>query len=232
VDTLKRASGSTVEKLRGRMAQVFDWCVGYGHIEESPMPTNGVLASVLNTKRERKNHAALAYADVPSFVAGLPSSNAGACMQFLVLTAVRSNEARGCRWSEIDRDAAVWTIPASRMKSGREHKVPLSPAALDVLDSLSRRGEYVFPGRKTGSTLSDETLRALVKDRGVTTHGMRASFSTWAAEQTDVSRDVREASIAHKTEDRTSGAYQRSTFFDARAALMSKWADHVTSAAK
>ena len=227
IDCLKGADGSTRDKLRLRLTQVFDYCAAYGYIEDSPVPTNGTLAAVMNVKRERKNHAAMKWSDVPAFFAALPQTTAGACMAFLILCGVRSNEARGAKWTEIDTGAATWTIPADRMKSKRQHAIPLSPAAVAILESMPRRGQYVFAGRKAGSTLSDETLRSLVRDRGVTTHGMRSALRTWCQEH-GVARDVAEAALAHVVaQSSTEAAYARSDLFDARRPVMDRWGDYV-----
>ena len=181
----------------------------------------------MNVKRERGHHAAMAWSDVPAFFAALPETAAGQCMRLLILTGVRSNEARGAKWSEIDRQAATWTIPADRMKSKREHRIPLTTAALAILDTMPRRGDLVFPSRTGKGCLSDEALRRLVKDHGVTTHGMRSAFRCWCQEN-GVARDVAEAALAHAVaQDATEAAYARSDLFDARRDAMAKWTEYV-----
>lgn len=218
---------SVVDKLKVRTKQVFDWAVAYGYCETNPVPLNGELrAAMPSAKRSVTHHAALAWTAIAGFFAGLPSSPSGACMRFLILTAARSNEARGAQWSEIDTEAATWTIPADRMKSRREHVVPLSQGALAVLAGLPRRGALCFPGR-TGGELSDEGLRQLAKRASVTTHGFRSTFSTWCAEAGDVAESVTEHCLAHRTGNSVSRSYNRSTYFDARRDAMAKWAAHV-----
>ena len=218
---------SIIDKLKVRIKQTLDFAVAYGHVETNVTPLNGELrAAMPNAKRSVKHHAALAWNAIAGYFAGLPSSSAGQCMRFLILTAARSNEARGAQWSEIDTTAKTWTILAERMKSRREHVVPLSPAALAVLASMPHRGALCFPGR-TGGEVSDEGLRQLAKRANVTTHGFRATFSTWCAEAGDVAESVCEHSLAHVTGNSVSRSYNRSTYFDARKAAMAKWAAHV-----
>ena len=228
VAALKAAEGSARDKLRLRLTQVFDWAVAFGYIEESPVPTNGVLSAVMNVKRQRKNHASMPWQDVPAFFRALPATAAGSCMKILILCGVRSNEARGAKWSEIDNtEAATWTIPATRMKSKRLHRIPLSTAALAVLDTLPRRGDLIFPSRTGKGCMSDETLRNLVKAHKVTVHGMRTSLRTWCQEH-DVARDTAEAILSHATaQNSTEAAYARSDLFEARRAAGSKWAAHI-----
>ena len=219
---------SIVDKLKVRVKQVFDWAVAYGYCEANPVPLNGELkAAMPNAKRAVAHHAALPYAELPAFYAALPTTASGRCMAFLILTATRSNEARGCRWSEIDTEAATWTIPGERMKSRREHRIPLSADALAILAGMPRRGEFVFPGR-TGGELSDESLRQLAKRANATTHGMRASFSTWGAEAGGIAESVIEHALAHVTGNTVSRSYNRSTYLEARRDAMAKWAKFVT----
>ena len=217
---------SIIDKLKVRIKQTFDWAGAYGYCETNPVPLNGELrAAMPSAKRKVTHHAALAWDAIAGFFAGLPTTASGRCMAFLILTVCRSKEARGAKWSEIDTESATWTIPADRMKSRREHVVPLSPAALAVLASMPRRGALCFPGRS--GELSDESMRRMVKGAGVTTHGMRACFSTWCAEAGDVAENVCEHSLAHVTGNSVSRSYNRSTYFDARRDAMAKWAAHL-----
>ena len=227
IDALKGASGSVREKLRIRLAQTFDWATAYGYIESSPVPPNGVLKAVgAESRRTRSHHAALDWRKMPEYFAALPQTTAGRCMEFLILTCTRSAEARGARWSEIDHEAATWTIPQSRMKSKREHRIPLSTAAVAVLDAMPKRGPFVFAGRSTGH-ISDEGLRGTVKAHKVTVHGMRTAARMWMQE-TGEPRDVSEAALAHVVaENQAEAAYARSDLFDARRGLMDRWAAFV-----
>ncbi len=150
-------------------------------------------------------------------------------MEFLILTAARSGEVRGAVWSEIDLQAAIWTIPASRMKAKREHRVPLSPRAVEILNAareMSDGSDLVFAGARKGRPLSDMTLSKLTKELGfdVDVHGFRTSFRMWAQEQTDAPREVAEAALAHTIRNQAEAAYARSDLFEKRRGLMAAWA--------
>ena len=149
-----------------------------------------------------------------------------------MLTACRSGEVRGARWDEIDLGARTWTIPAQRMKAEREHVVPLSDAAIDVLREAAELRDLsglVFPSSR-GKVMSDMTLSKLAKEVGVagTPHGMRSAFRTWAAEKTDVPREVAEECLAHVNPNRVEAAYQRSNLLEKRRLLLDRWARYVT----
>ena len=205
---------------------VFDWATVYGHCAESPMPQNGQLRAVMDTTRKGGHHAAMDWHLAPEFFAGLPTTAAGQCMRLLVLLGLRSNEARNLRWSDIDTDAQMLTIEASRMKSRREFKQPVTTAAQTVIDSMPKRGDLVFPSERTGRPLSDMALQGLAKKADVTCHGFRASFSTWAADNGQDATAV-EHCLHHLTGTEVSRAYCRSeyverrrTVLDARAAFI------------
>ena len=170
--------------------------------------------------------------------------NSSRAIAFTILTASRSGEVRGGRWSEIDFKEKVWTIPAERMKAHREHQVPLSDAALAVLESIPRGGEFVFPGTK-GQPLSDMSLTAVIRrmnsdeskpvwvdaaGEGITVHGFRSTFRMWTAETTAYPREVAEHALAHKLPDAVERAYQRGTQFLKRQLLMSEWGVYCTGA--
>ena len=151
--------------------------------------------------------------------------------EFLVLTACRSGEVRGARWDEVDDTAATWTVPPQRMKAKLEHRVPLSSRAVAVLDDareISDRSGLVFPS-PTGRVLSDSTLSKLLRELriGAVPHGFRSSFRDWAAERTDVPREVCELALAHVNSDRVEAAYRRSDLFEKRRDLMDAWAAYV-----
>ena len=155
------------------------------------------------------------------------------CFRFLVLTAARSGEARGARWSEMDTDAREWRIPGERTKTGAPHRVPLSAEAMAVLErarALDDRGELVFPGRQRERELSNMTLTKILRDNGLadraTVHGFRSAFRDWCAE-TGAPREVAEAALAH-TVGGVEGAYFRSDLFERRRALMDQWAVFLT----
>jgi integrase len=184
------------------------------------------------------HHAALPYEKVPAFLQMLRQADGGEptkiALEFLVLTAARTNEVIGARWEEIDRDAKTWTIPASRNKSGREHRIPLSSRCLEILDRaavLADSGPYVFPGRSPKKPLSNMVfLMALrrLKNDDITAHGFRSSFRDWAAERTNFPRAVCEAALAHTIRDKSEAAYNRTDLFDRRRELMTAWAAFAT----
>jgi integrase len=181
----------------------------------------------------------LPYAKIPEFIEALSEAAvgrpAGLAFEFLVLTATRTSEALKAKWDEIDAELEIWTIPGSRMKSGREHRVPLSPRCLEILaraKELSAGGSYVFPGQSAGKPLSNMVFLMTLRRMGldVTTHGFRSSFRDWASERTNFPRDVCELALAHVVKDKTEAAYRRGDLLDKRRDLMAKWAAFATSA--
>lgn len=176
------------------------------------------------------HHTALPYADMPGFWGRLHSDVSGAaadCLKLIILTATRSGEARGARWCEFDTAAKIWEIPAERTKSNRAHKVPLSEQVLALLETLPKGGEYLFPNRNRrpiGDAIVSRTPKKLGHD--VTAHGFRATFRTWAQEQTSFPEEVAELSLAHVNTDATRAAYARGQMLPARAELMQAWATY------
>ncbi len=175
----------------------------------------------------------MAFDDVPEFIGRLREREAMAALalEFLILTAARSGEVFGARWAEFDLDAKVWTIPAARMKAGREHRVPLSSRALAILGTLAaaRKGDFVFPGQRHGKPLSAMSLEMMLrrmKVEGVTVHGFRSAFRDWAGETTSFPREIAEAALAHVSGDATERAYRRGDALEKRRALMAAWANH------
>jgi integrase len=228
---------TTAARLRGRIESVIGAAKARGeYVGENPATWKGHLDHLLPAPRKvRKveNHAAMAWEAVPSFVAELRTREGGiaaAAMEFLVLTAGRSGEVCGARWSEIDLKKALWTIPASRMKAGREHLVPLSPAATHLLERMAklRTGELVFSGQSSGRPLSGTALRLLLRRMNVdaTVHGFRASFRTWAGDKTNFQREVIEKALAHLVGDDTEQSYDRGALFEKRRKLMAAWAEY------
>jgi integrase len=180
--------------------------------------------------KEKQHRKAMPYADVPAFIAGLHGQMATfgrLALELTALTATRSIETRAAEWSEFDRDAGLWTIPASRMKRGKSHVVPLSKAALAVLEraaALRIEGtNLVFPGNNLG-TMSDMTLLKVLRDakEPYHVHGFRSAFTDWAADR-GFPHAVVEAALAHKTPDATQAAYRRTTYLDKRSELMEAW---------
>jgi integrase len=167
---------------------------------------------------------------------------AAACLRFGILTAARSGEARGAQWSEIDLDAGTWIVPGDRMKTGEEHRVPLSSAAASILraawppdaEEQSAKG-LVFPGGKAGRPLSDVALNKALATAGAgdfTVHGMRSTFRDWTAENTQHPRELAEASLAHANPNKVEAAYRRSDLLEKRRQLMQDWSDHCTGKAE
>ncbi len=231
VDVIK-AAGKNADKVKMRLRQTFAWAVGYGFIDANPVPVNGELQAVLGAdKRTVKHHTAMPWADVPAFFAALPETAAGACLALLILCGLRSNEARNLRWTDVDPDARMLTIPAERMKSRREFRQPLTAAALAVIGGMPRRGDLVFASERTGRALTDVALQARTKGAGVTVHGFRASFSTWAAENGQDETAV-EHCLHHLTGTEVSRSYNRSDYIDRRRRVLDAWATHVTGPAE
>ncbi len=229
----------TMSRVRNRIELVLSWATVRGYRDgENPATWRGNLDQVLpkpSKVSKSKSHRALPYALMHEFMpllAAAPGSGAR-CLEFLIYTACRSGEARGALWSEIDLPNAVWRIPAQRMKASREHRVPLSEPAIELLKSLPTFGgtDLVFPGT-LGNPLSDMTLTATMRRMKVdaTPHGFRASFATWAQERTAYPSDVREHALAHTVGNKTTGAYERGDQFDRRINLMADWARFVNTA--
>jgi len=184
-----------------------------------------------------EHHAALPWREVGAFMAALSEREAGSvaalALRFCILTAARSGEVLGARWAEIDLAEAVWTVPAVRMKAGREHRVPLTAAATAVLRQAAELGTskaadaFVFPGQRPGKGLSVMALAMVLRrmDRGdLTVHGFRSTFRDWCAEATNFDRDTAEAALAHTLRDKVEAAYRRGDLFDKRRRLMEDWA--------
>jgi integrase len=225
----------TASIVRSRLELILDYARARGwRTGENPAIWRGNLRSLLPPpgKVHRTVHrAALPWRDAPALMAALASESnmAARCLRFLMLTATRSQEARACRWSEIDMGAALWTIPASRMKAGKQHRVPLSDAAMDILEALAgmRTGELVFFSRVRGRPVADTTLAAALKRRGqhaITIHGFRSTFRDWAAD-TGQPADAAELALAHVVGSQVTRAYARSDLLEARRTLMHAWAE-------
>ncbi|MCY3812390.1 MAG: tyrosine-type recombinase/integrase [Gammaproteobacteria bacterium] len=224
----------TARRVRQRIGAVMKWAVAQGHREDNPAG-DAISAALPNNRVPPTHQRALPHAEVGTALARVRGSGAHVgtkhAFEFLVLTASRSGEVRQARWEEIDRDGAVWTIPGERMKTGREHRVPLPPRALEVLDAAARLSDgdgLVFPS-PTGRVLNHSTMTKLLGDLGIdaVAHGFRSSFRDWAAECTDAPREVCELALAHVNSDRVEAAYRRTDLFDRRRALMADWAAYV-----
>ncbi|MFG1361025.1 tyrosine-type recombinase/integrase [Xanthobacter pseudotagetidis] len=230
----------TASRVRGRIEAVLDAAKAKGlRTGENPARWKGHLALTLpkRQKLQRGHHAALPYSEVSAFLKRLRlvRGMSSFALEFAIFTAARSGEVRGARWSEIDADQKLWTIPAARMKAGRAHRVPLGPRAIEILETLGqlKRGpdDLVFPGQKRGSSLSDMSLTALLRRLEVdaTAHGFRSSFRDWAGDHTTFPREVAEAALAHAVGDATEAAYRRSDALAKRRKLMEAWDTYLSA---
>lgn len=233
----------TASRIRGRIEAVLDWAKARGYrAGENPARWRGHLENLLPKRakvRRVQHYPALPYGDVGAFMAELAKQDgiAPLAFRFLILTAARTSEVIGATWAEIDLEKGIWTVPADRIKAGREHRVPLSAPALAILKTMhkAREGELVFPGGRRGMGLSSNALLALLKRMGredVTPHGFRSTFRDWCAEQTNYPRDVAEAALAHAIGDKVEAAYRRGDMFEKRARLMEDWAVYCGTVAK
>ena len=224
----------TARRVRARLRSILDWAIAQGLRTDNPV--HAVSAALPKNGVKVRHHAALPFAQVGAALAKVRESRASLptrlALELLILTAGRSGEIRGARWEEFDYKTATWTIPASRMKSGREHRVPLSRQAVECAvnaghELFDGRG-LMFPGR-SGGPLSDMTLSKALKtlDLPATPHGFRSSFRDWAAECSDAPREVCELALAHVEGSQAERAYRRTDLFDQRRELMQAWADYV-----
>jgi integrase len=226
----------TASRLRGRIERVLDAASAKGFRRDAnPARWKGHLDHLLPArpkKHLRGHHAALPVDALPAFMERLRSlrSVSARALEFCILTAARSGEVTGMDWSEVDLEKALWTIPAARMKAGREHRVPLSERALEILQDMKKLGgRFVFPGSDPAAGLSNMSMTMVVRRMGVetTVHGFRSTVRDWAGDRTDFAREVAEAALAHVVGDETERAYRRSDALEKRRALMDSWADYV-----
>lgn len=223
----------TARRVRQRICAVLDWAYAKGY-RSSEAPLRSLSRGLPRQPRKDGHFAAMPFADIPAFFIRLRqrTSVTRLAIEFLILTAARSGEVRGARWAEIDLVEKVWIIPAERMKAGKEHRVPLSSAALDVLKRVSmfkcELSDLVFPGQKAKNPLSDMTLLKVlqVMEIPVTVHGFRSTFRDWAAEESNCPGEVAEAALAHTIPNKVEAAYRRTDFFEKRKNLMRDWANY------
>ena len=227
----------TATRLRGRIESILDWATFNKFREgENPARWRGHLDNSLakpNKIAKVTHHAALPYPEIrPLMVELRKREGLGArALEFAILTAARSGEVRGAKWEEIDLQAKLWTVPADRMKAGKEHRVPLSDAAVKLLKALPRvdEGVLVFPSSKEGKPLSDMSLTAVLRRMGrgdLTAHGFRSTFRDWAAEATNYPRDLAEMALAHSIGDKVEAAYRRGDMLTKRFRMMNEWAKY------
>lgn len=227
-----REKPETASRLRGRVEKVLDFAKTKGWRDgDNPARWNGHLRNALPARKKDsvKHHEAMPYQDLPAFFQALPEAMAANALRFLILTAARSGEVLNARWAEIDFQAAVWTVPAERMKAREAHRVPLSQPALDLLEAIAavRTSDFIFPGQMPERPLSNMAMEMLLRRLkvDVTVHGFRSSFRDWAGDATNFPRDVAEAALAHTVGNKVEAAYRRSDALEKRRKLMSAWAN-------
>ena len=229
----------TANRVKQRLAVVFDWAKGAGHYPHEN-PVNGLKKALPIVKARPHHMAALSWQDLPDFMTELAErqGTSARALEFIIHTAARSGEARGACWDEIENN--VWTVPADRMKSGKPHRVPLSPEALQVLSQVRNLdANLIFPSpNRSGNTatrqLSDTVFKALMdrmKRDNLTTHGFRSTFRDWCSESAHADREVAEAALSHSLGNRVERAYARSDLLDRRRGLMDAWARYATGKA-
>ena len=234
IEPMWAAKPETASRVRGRIESILDWATARGYrAGENPARWRGHLDNLLPAKtrvRRVEHHAALPYQEIAAFMAMLrgEDGNAARALEFAILTAARTGEVIGARWSEINISERLWTIPAERMKGGREHRVPLSSGALAIVEAVGtvRCGDFVFPGGKSNRPLSNMAFLMLLRRMGrsdLTVHGFRSTFRDWAAERTSFPAEVAEMALAHAVGDKVEAAYRRGDLFHKRRQLAEAW---------
>jgi integrase len=228
----------TASRLRARMENILDWAKARGYRScENPARWKGSLNQLLPAmaKKDRvTHHKAMHFPKVSEFLSRLREMSGVACrcLEFTILTAARTNEATQAKPEEFNLDSATWTIPGARMKSKKEHRVPLSPRALEIVrEMFDLKKSYLFPGRKQAKPISNNTMLKLLERMNVeaTTHGFRSSFRDWAAERTSFPHEVCEMALAHTISNAAEAAYRRGDLFEKRRKLMDAWAEFVNT---
>ncbi len=231
----------TANRTRGRIEAILDWAKvrGYRH-GENPARWRGHLDKLLPARskvRKVKHHAALPYPALPSFMQTLRGKTgiATRALEFTILTAARTTEALGAKWPEIDTEQKIWTVPAERMKAGKEHRVPLSPRALEIVEEMKKvRDEdgFIFSSKRRAKPLSNMAMLQVLHRCGhddLTVHGFRSTFRDWAEERTDHPRNVIEMALAHTIGDKVEAAYRRGDLMEKRRLLMIQWDQYCSS---
>ncbi|MDO8894087.1 MAG: tyrosine-type recombinase/integrase [Nitrosomonas sp.] len=237
LEPIWKTKTETATRLRGRIESILDWATVRGFREgENSARWKGHLDKLLPSPAKIakvKHFTALPYKEISQFMQQLRNQSGigAAALEFSILTAARSGEVRGALWSEINLSENLWLIPADRMKAGREHRIPLSDAAITVLNRMQENhvSDYVFPGVKQDKPLSDMSLTATLKRMGrsdLTAHGFRSTFRDWASETTAYPQEVCEMALAHTIANKVEAAYRRGDLFDKRIHLMHDWANY------
>ncbi len=224
----------TATRLRSRIEQILDYAAVRGYrTGDNPARWRGHLAKLLPAIQKRlrvKHHPALPYGEIAPFMEALrkQEGTAARALEFTILSACRTSEVLNARPEEFDLKAGIWIVPKERMKAGREHRVPLSPRAIEIVKSQPA-GEYLFQGLKEGTPLSNTSMLMLLRRmnrKGLTVHGFRSSFRDWCAEQTNYPREVAEMALAHVIVNQAEAAYRRGDLFEKRRRLMVEWAKY------
>lgn len=235
LEPIWKDKSETASRLRGRVENILDWATVRGYRQgENPARWRGHLDKTLPKRskvQEVVHHSALPYEQIGAFMASARerSEMSARALEMLILTATRTGEVIGAKWSEFDLEAASWTIPSERMKAKREHRVPLSKPVMALLKNLPRidGSEFLFPGTRPDRHMSNMACLTLLRRMGwkdITVHGFRSTFRDWAAEQTAYPREVAERALAHTIKDKAEAAYQRRDLFNKRERLMQAWA--------
>jgi integrase len=247
LEPIWKVKSETASRLRGRLESILDLAKVRGYRDgENPARWRGHLDKLLpplSKVHQVEHHAYLPHTELPGFLPGLREQEGivTRALEFLILTAARTSEAIGARWSEINLLDKTWTVPAARMKARREHRVPLPARALDILKDIhGLRGSddpdaFVFPGRKPGTPLSNMAFLMLLRRMGrgdLTAHGFRATFKTWASECTSFQNEIAETALAHIIGDKVEQAYRRGDLFEKRRRLMQQWSAFCNTAAR
>lgn len=231
LEPIWKEKAETASRLRGRIEAILDAAKARGYRQgENPARWRGHIAQILPARRHltRGHHRALPYVQLPEFMDKLRAREAVAALalEFTVLTAARTGEVLGATWREVDLEKAIWTVPAARMKAAREHRVPLSPRAVEILKLTQKLGkDWLFPAIKGGG-MSGMAMAMLMRRMKVdtTVHGFRSCFRDWAAESTAYEHEVCEMALAHTVGNKVERAYLRGDLFDKRRRLMTDWA--------
>ena len=242
IEPMWTATPETASRVRGRIEAILDWATSRGYRQgENPARWRGHLENLLPKKRKVhrvEHHAALPYTEIGAFMAELRQQEGVAprALEFAILTACRTGEVIGARWDEFNLAERVWSIPAERMKSGKGHRVPLSDAAIAILEEMRaiRHSDYVFPGARAGRPISTASMLMVLHRLGrgeYTVHGFRSSFRDWAAERTGFPAEVAEMALAHTVADAVERAYRRGDLFQKRRQLMDAWSRYCATPA-
>jgi integrase len=235
VEPLWATKAITAGRLRGSIEAILDWARARGLRSDNPA-TWDIIGQILPPPRRLRkveHLSAMPHDALPAFMAQLRAcpGTAARALEFTIMTAVRTNEVLGARWDEVDLPNAIWTVPPQRTKGGKQHRVPLSTAAIKVLTELPREAgnEFVFPGDRAGRGLSPMAMLSILRHLGrtETAHGMRATFRTWCSEATNFPREIAEQALGHVVGSQVERSYARSDVFEKRRKLMESWAAHV-----